>query len=120
MDSELPTGRSVEEFAEDVGMSSVARSLLEEVADDPAKIDERPSVRRATEFVEGRLRDHGVGFGAHAPVATYRSIDRRRVFSDVYSVLPCEALQHPCGFSVSYVVDQPQKRRAGRDRRGAR
>ena len=101
-------------------MPGVPGSLFEEMADDPAKIDDRLTVGRAAEFVERRLRDQSIGFGADGAVATYRGIERRLVFSQVCSVQSGEASKHPRGFGVCDVVDQPQKRRAGSDRRGRR
>ena len=94
-------------------MSRVAGSLLEEMADNPAKVGDRLAVGRATKLVERELSDHDVRFVAHGAVTTYRSIDRRFVVSHACCVLSGEAPEHPRSFGVCYVVDQPQKRRAG-------
>ena len=106
-DCGLPTGRTVDELTEDVGVARMAGSLFEEMADDPAKVGDRLTVGSATELVERRLRDQDVGFIADGAVTTDRSIDRRFVVAHACSVLAGEAPEHPRGFGVCYVVDQP-------------
>ncbi len=71
-------------------MSCVARSLLEEMAEDPAKIHDRLAVGRPTGLVERGLCDQGIRLVAHGTATTCRSIDRRFVFSDVCSVVPAK------------------------------
>lgn len=101
-------------------MARMTGSLFEEVAHNPSKVGNRLTLRSATEIVEGRLRDHGVGYLGHPAVTTDRRINRRLVVADACSVLPGKASEDPRGFGVRNVIDQPQKRRAGRDRRGGR
>ena len=72
-------------------MSRVAGRLFEQMADDPAKVDDWLTVGRVTQFVERRLDDQGIGFGAYGAVATNRGTDRRLVFSLVRSLLSGEA-----------------------------
>ncbi len=98
-------------------MPGMAGRFFEEVAKNPAKIYDRLSVGRATQLVERGLRDHDVGLDARRTVTTTRSIDCRFVFSDVRSVLSCEAATQPKFLGIGHVVDQPQQRGARSDRR---
>jgi hypothetical protein len=74
----LPTRRSVNELAQDVGVPCVARGLLQEVREHPAKVDGRHGVIASADVVEPRSANHVVHPRPRRAVPLDRELARAR------------------------------------------